>query len=143
MLRLLEEFQTYIFLAAGLIFAGYVIKKYVELKKQSVKALQAQSNKTGNKIELPDTIVGGFATAEQGLIMQIQQIEQKCEKEGINVENETSYKMLKANLESIQKWKNTFQTNPIAMAADQYIYPMIKELVPDGIKMMQRLMKSA
>lgn len=140
---MIEEFQTYIYLAAGLIFAGYVIKKYVELKKQNIKALQTQSNKTGNNIELPDTIVGGFAQAEQGLMMQIQQIEQKCEKEGLNVENEVSYKMLKSNLESIQKWKNTFQTNPVAIAADQYIYPMIKELVPDGMKMIQRLMKSA
>lgn len=131
-----------ILLIVGSIVIVYTIKKVTEAYKIRKTIALKQTGKKGLMANLPDSAYEMLCQLETGLDFQVQQIAEKCKKDGKNPMQDTGYMTVLNQYQSVKKWKERFESNPIFIMADQIGWPILKNILPDGLQAAKRLMKA-
>lgn len=70
-------------------------------------------------------------------------IAKECEKKAINPMDDTGYKTVLDQYNSVSKLREKFESNPFYLLADTLGFPIVKSVLPDVQRLAKRWIKEA
>ena len=141
-LPLMDQIVTLLWIILPFLMVGYGVKKISPalIRRAGRVKQQQEGNGLPNMLDKYNSAFEALSSITNGLSVQLVELNKEAKKAGVNIEGQEAYQMIIDQKEKADKYLKYFD-NPLVRMADEYLFPIVKNQLPNLNKMVTKLVK--